>query len=111
RKLDQVVARDDKELVLVVEGHSKRHAFRCDKRKVASIRVEDLNAFHVADVNTPVPIHRDRIRRTKLARFIAIAAEAIHKLPITPELEDAIVESTECVDIARAINRYSHRQL
>src|SRR6185369_9605054 len=43
--------------------------------------------------------------------MIAVAAEAIHKLSVTAELEDAIVESAECVDEACAINCDSHGQL
>src|SRR5215510_12119826 len=107
RKLDHVVARGDKEFILVVKGHSERHAFQIQERQVASVRVEDLNAFHVADVNTSVSVHGDRVRCTELSGLITIAAEAIHKLPVAPKIEDPIIESAERVYIARAVNRDS----
>ena len=109
--LGDVVAGDDEEFVLVVEDHAECDVLYVDECQVSSVCIEDLNAFHVADVYSAISIHCDRIRRSKLTLLIASAAKTIHKLPVASELEDRIVESTERVDITRSIHRDSHAQL
>ena len=88
-----MIAGDDKKLVLVVDDHAERHAFHADQIQIASVRVEDLNAFHVANVDTTISINRDRVRRTKLTLLIAVAAKTIYKLSIPSKFKDSIVKS------------------
>src|SRR5690349_14659257 len=104
-----MIAGNDEELVLVVEDHAERHVFYVDKIQIASVRIENLNALHVANIDTPISINSDRVRSTKLTLLIAVAAKTIYILPIAPEFEDSIVEPAERVDIPSAINRDSRR--
>src|SRR5688572_6294938 len=53
-------------------------------------------------------VNCDRIRRSKLARLITAAAEAIYKFPIARKFKDAVVESSQCVDRTRTVNGDSH---
>src|SRR6185369_4161598 len=106
-----MVASDHKQFVLVVEDHAERRPLRFHDREVSSVGVEDLNAFDVADVNAAQPIDGNRKWRAKLTRLIAGAAKTIHKLSIAGELEDAVVESSERVDVTRSVNCHPHTQL
>ena len=67
RVLDHSVARRHKEFILVVEDHAEGHALLLDEREVSSIGVKDLNALDVANVNSAIPVHGDRISAPEIA--------------------------------------------
>src|SRR6185369_17473407 len=109
--LDYVVAGYHKEFIPIVEDHPERHTLQAKHRQKSSVGVKNLNAAHVTNVHAAISIDSDRIRSAELPRLIASAAKASQKLSVTRELEDRVIESAQCVDVTRPINRDAHTQL
>src|ERR1044071_3577840 len=66
-------ARDDEQLVLVREGEPRRGALHVDDLEVAAVRVENLHAFEVGDVDATLVVHGDGAGRAAQTRLLAVA--------------------------------------
>src|SRR5262249_41923818 len=75
------------------------------------LAVEHLYPLDVANVNSTFAIDGDRGGCSKLTRLFTTTAKAIDELPIRTKLEDGVIEGTQRINIAQAIDCHAGVQL
>ena len=73
--------------------------------QITPIRVKDLDAVDVADINMALVVHRDRVHRLEGARTLTIPAEFVLVFSIAVIDECHVIEAAQQVNIAHAIHR------
>ncbi len=93
-ELENLVSRDDENLVPVVNDHVERRSVYRKGIEVSAVWLKDKNAARVGNVDAALIIHGYRIRLAELSGLIAAASEFILVLAIGCELVDRWAEST-----------------
>src|SRR5258708_6370044 len=97
------------EAVFVVESEAKGDVIRNrDHVNITTISRESLDSFDVSDIDSPLPIHGNRIHCSKLPRLVAFLAKFIDEFAVLGELEDGIVERSHSKDIACPVYGHAH---